>query len=121
MERARLFAKGVRGVHPDKWMAHNIAFDEDCTKLSEEQVRTLPEALATMGYAWQSLPLSDLPTVSQEAKMAIQAIKDHEFGSYLHRVSTGEVRHHVPTTSSKWWWRVMGKAANQAADAIRHV
>ncbi|WVQ98772.1 isocitrate lyase [Kwoniella sp. CBS 9459] len=117
-ESARKFASGVRAVHPGKWMAYNIAFDVGANRLSGVQLESLPQSLATMGYVWLFLPLSDLPTVGQDSKLAIKAIKEQGLGTYLHRVSTGEVRQHADGTNSEWWWKVMGKAADQAADAI---
>ncbi|OCF71814.1 isocitrate lyase [Kwoniella mangroviensis CBS 8886] len=118
--RAEAFAKGVQEVHEGKWMAYNVTggFPDDGS--ADEQVKNIPSQLSSLGYVWLFLPIAGLTTVGLGSQTAMKSIKEHGLYGYLSEVSRPAARHAAAAdgTSPEWWWKVMGKLADDAADAI---
>ncbi|WWC61067.1 isocitrate lyase [Kwoniella dejecticola CBS 10117] len=116
-EVADRFSRGVQDVRPGKWMAYNITggFPDDGT--ADEEIKGIPSTLASMGYVWLFLPIGGLTAVGLGSKVAMRAIKDEGLYGYLSQVSR-PAAHHADGTSPEWWWKIMGKLADDAADAI---
>ncbi|WVW83024.1 isocitrate lyase [Kwoniella bestiolae CBS 10118] len=116
-DEAQRFATGVQEVHPGKWMAYNITggFPEDGS--ADEEVKKIPSYLASIGYVWQFLPIAGLTAVGHGSQRAMKAIKEDGLYGYLSKVSRPAARH-ADGTSPEWWWKIMGKLADDAADAI---
>nr|XP_019013581.1 isocitrate lyase [Kwoniella pini CBS 10737]OCF52362.1 isocitrate lyase [Kwoniella pini CBS 10737] len=115
---AERFSKGVQNVHPGKWMAYNITggFPQDGS--ADNEIKTIPSKLASLGYVWLFLPIGGLTAVGLGSKLAMRAIKDEGLYGYLSQVSRPAAAHHADGTSPEWWWKIMGKLADDAADAI---
>ncbi|WRT67186.1 isocitrate lyase [Kwoniella shivajii] len=116
-DRAEKFAHGVQEIHPGKWMAYNITggFPDDGS--ADEKIKFIPSSLAALGYVWLFLPIGGLTAVGLGSKVAMRAIKDQGLYGYLSQVSRPAAKH-ADGTSPEWWWKVMGKLADDAADAI---
>ncbi|KAK8864670.1 isocitrate lyase [Kwoniella newhampshirensis] len=108
---AERFAKKVREKRPGKWMAHNLVGDfsrED--GITNEETSRIPAKLASLGYVWLLVPPASLTALGLGTK---------ELNDHLKHVSRPTIAaHHADGTSSEWWWKVMGKLADDSADAI---
>ncbi|WVQ80160.1 isocitrate lyase [Cryptococcus sp. DSM 104549] len=116
-ERAAQFASAVQAACPGKWMAYNVTGGFPADGSADDQVKTVPETLASLGYVWIFLPIGGLTAVGLGSKLAMRAIKEEGLYGYLDKVSR-PAAHHADGTSPEWWWKVMGKLADTAADAI---
>lgn len=62
LAQAQEFAKGVRDVHPGKWLAYNLSpsFNWSAAGLNEAQMKSYIWELGQLGFCWQFITVSFL-------------------------------------------------------------
>lgn len=87
-----------------------------CTGSRDDEVRALPESLASLGYVWQFLPIAGLTAVAVGVRSVGLEIKKDGLLGYLQSASRPAGRTGHP--SAEWWWKDMARLTDMAADAI---
>ncbi|RSH88597.1 isocitrate lyase 1 [Saitozyma podzolica] len=113
---AAQIAAAVQEAYPGKWMAYNITggFPDDGSR--DDEVKALPESLASLGYVWQFLPIAGLTAVAVGVRSVGLEIKKGGLLGYLQSASRPAGRTGHP--SAEWWWKDMARLTDMAADAI---
>ncbi|KAK9457298.1 isocitrate lyase [Dipodascopsis uninucleata] len=64
-KQAEEFAKGVKAVYPDQWLAYNLSPSFNwTTAMSTEEQQTYISRLGELGYIWQFITLAGLHTTA---------------------------------------------------------
>jgi isocitrate lyase len=82
----------------------------------DEEIKAIPQKLASLGYVWQFLPMSGITSLGLGVKRAAREIKANGLFGYIDACSRPAAA--GPDTSVEWWWKPMGKLTDAAAEAI---
>ncbi|GFZ45572.1 hypothetical protein JCM24511_03300 [Saitozyma sp. JCM 24511] len=113
---AEQFSTAIHKVHPGKWLAYNVTGGFPADGSMDEEIKAIPQKLASLGYVWQFLPMSGITSLGLGVKRAAREIKANGLFGYIDTCSRPAAA--GPDNSVEWWWKPMGKLTDAAAEAI---
>lgn len=118
------FANQVLDQCPEKWLIHNFV-----TRPREEEpsdsLADIPAQLAKTGYVHLIAPLTILPSIEPPSDKGSNENTNEEKDKLLDYVDElvqsqyeSGYGKHADGTSTEWWWGVIARVADTAADSI---
>lgn len=83
LEAARIFAQGIHEVYPNKLLAYNCSPSFNwCKHLSEKEMETFREELATLGYKFQFITLAGFHALNTAMFELSRAYKENGMAGF---------------------------------------
>lgn len=103
-KQAEEFAKGVKEVHPDQWLAYNLSpsFNWNRAMLASEQ-ETYIKRLAKLGYVWQFITLAGLHINALAADNFSRGYSEVGMKAYGQNVQDPEIKNGVEVVKHQKW------------------
>lgn len=92
LAQAQEFAKGVRSVWPDQWLAYNLSpsFNWDAAGLSTEQMKSYVWELGKMGFCWQFITLGGLHSNAYISDLFAKSFAKEGMKAYVEEIQRKE-------------------------------
>ncbi|EGG05840.1 uncharacterized protein MELLADRAFT_48703 [Melampsora larici-populina 98AG31] len=92
LEQAKEFAKGVRSVWPDQWLAYNLSpsFNWDAAGLSTQQMKDYVWELGKLGFCWQFITLGGLHSNAYISDLFAKSFAKEGMKAYVEEIQRKE-------------------------------
>lgn len=103
-EQAKVFAEGIKAVHPNQWLAYNLSPSFNwATAMSHEEQRTYIDRLAKLGYNWQFITLAGLHTNALASNHFAKEFSKRGMQAYGQDVQEPEIDQGVDVVKHQKW------------------
>lgn len=105
IELAKVFANGVKAVHPKQLFAYNLSpsFNWDASGLSDEQIGQLQYQLGAEGYVWQFITLAGFHGNALAMTRFSRAYAKEKMIAYVRDIQRKERDENVSTLTHQKW------------------
>ncbi|KAJ1727048.1 isocitrate lyase 1 [Coemansia sp. Benny D160-2] len=105
LAQAEAFARGVRSVFPDQWLAYNLSpsFNWDAAGLSDADMEAYVPSLGRLGFVWQFITLAGFHATGLSVDLFACEYAQRGMHAYVNGIQRQERANGVETLAHQKW------------------